>query len=190
MGRTSDPLGVVINVVSEIGTWGMVDNPNILSWAELYRDSMAKCPYGHAFLEPPVLGPSCGLGKLGYMDDQGHWRLLIDLADKQALRDGRYTPFRFPVEAEPDLQTWGPVKSANVAESQITLSSDADAAALSIPVGFGGAMEYESTGNFGAVLMSDVDVELTGYDVRGSFIKWLEDHAATIRKNHSTILLL
>lgn len=154
------------------------------NWAGLYRDSMAKCPYGHAFFEPPVLGTSFGLGKMGYMDDEGHWRLVIDLADKQALKDGKYTPFRFPVEAEPDLQTWGPVKSANVAENKITLSGEADAAALGIPVGFGGAVEYESTSNFGAVLMSDVDVEVTGFDVRGPFIKWLEENAATIRKNH------
>lgn len=161
----------------------MGDDPN---WAELYRDSLAKCPYGHAFFEPPVLGSSFGLGKVGYMDDQGHWRLIIDLADKQALKDGKYTAFRFPVEADPDTQTWGPVKSANVAETKITVSGEADAAALGIPVGFGGAVEYESTSNFGAVLMSDVDVEVTGYDVRGPFIKWIEDNAATIRKNHKT----
>lgn len=159
----------------------MGDNQN---WAELYRESMAKCPYGHAFFEPLVLGSSFGLGKVGYMDDLGHWRLIIDLANKQSLKDGGYTPFRFPVEADPDLQKWGPVKSANVAENKIALSGDADAAALGIPVGFGGAMEYESTSNFGAVLMSDVDVEVTGYDVRGPFIKWLEENAATIRKNH------
>lgn len=161
----------------------MGDNQN---WAESYRDSMAKCPYGHAFFEPPVLGSSFGLGKIGYTDDQGHWRLIIDLADKQALKDGKYTPFRFPVEAEPDLQIWGPVKSANVAETKMALSGEADAAALGIPVGFGGAIEYESTSNFGAVLMSDVDVEVTGYDVRGPFIKWLQDNAAMIRKNHKS----
>lgn len=154
------------------------------NWAVLYRESMAKCPYGHAFFEPPVLGSSFGLGKIGYMDDQGHWRLIIDLANKQSLKDGGYTPFRFPVEADPDLQKWGPVKSANVAENKIALSGEADAAALGIPVGFGGAVEYESTSNFGAVLMSDVDVEVTGYDVRGPFIKWLEENAATIRKNN------
>lgn len=156
------------------------------NWAELYRDSMAKCPYGHAFFEPPTLGSTFGLGKIGYMDDQGHWRLVINLGDKQALKDGGYTPFRFPVEADPDLQKWGPVKSANVAETKIAVSGDADAAALGIPVGFGGAVEYESTSNFGAVLMSDVDVEVTGYDVRGPFIKWLEENAAKIRKNHKT----
>lgn len=159
----------------------MGDNQN---WAELYRDSLAKCPYGHAFFEPPVLGSNFGLGKVGYIDDQGHWRLIVDLSDKQALKEGKYTPFRVPVEAGPDLQTWGPVKSANVAETKIALSGDVDAAALGIPVGFGGAVEYESTSNFGAVLMSDADVEVTGYDVRGPFIKWLQDNAATIRKNH------
>ncbi|KAI3390519.1 hypothetical protein diail_9286 [Diaporthe ilicicola] len=156
------------------------------NWAALYRDSMAKCPYGHAFFEPPVLGPSFGLGKVGYTDDQGHWRLILDLADKKALADGKYTSFRPPVEAEPDHQTWGPVKSADVAETKITLSGEADAAALGIPVGFGGAIEYESASNFGAVLMSDVDVEITGYDVRGPFMKWLEENASKIRKNHKS----
>ncbi|KAH8771614.1 hypothetical protein F5883DRAFT_664541 [Diaporthe sp. PMI_573] len=45
-------------------------------------------------------------------------------------------------------------------------------------------MKYESTGNFGAVLVSDVDVELAGYDIRGPFIRWLEGNAATIREKH------
>jgi hypothetical protein len=158
--------------------------------AERYRKSMRPHPFGYALYKPPLYSRLFP-GVLGYLDDDREWHPVLDLnrgeilniATGQTIDPQRYTPFATPVLKTPDARFWEPRVSSKHSETAIAIGCAADALALALPVSVGGAVEYASKKDFGAILMCDDAVENEGFDVRAPFLAWLKKNAATLVKD-------
>jgi len=155
--------------------------------AERYRKSMRPHDFGYAMYKPPLysrLRP----GLLGYLDEDREWHPLLDLTKhpifnlttNQPADSQRYTRFATPVLKTPDSRSWEPRVSTKHSETAIAINCEADALAAALPVTVGGAVEYASKTDFGAILMCDDDVVNEGFDVRDPFLKWLKNNSAAL----------
>ncbi|KAL2157884.1 hypothetical protein VTH06DRAFT_4937 [Thermothelomyces fergusii] len=149
------------------------------SLATRYREAMRRHRYGYALYEPAPferLRP----GMLGFLDEYQRWHPVLDLADAAAVTAAGFEPPARLQRAEPDVRRFGPLTASGVKETSITLEAGAGAAALGLPVQVSGALEYSSSGDFGAVLMCDADVVSEGFDFRDPFSVWLRAHAGRL----------
>lgn len=144
--------------------------------AELYRASMIPHRFGYALYEP---APFTRLhpGKLGYLDEYRLWHPILDLTDPAILDAAGYSRVEYPMRSDPDSRFWSPLVSSNVKETGVALEGDLGGASLGLPVDVGGAVQYRTSTDFGAVLMCDSSVVAEGYDYRNPFKVWLKMNA-------------
>lgn len=139
-------------------------------------------------LHKPDLYTRLHPGILGFLDEDSTWHPLLDLTQTpifnitqgKPVEDVNYTPFSTPVLKEPDSRFWGPRVSNKHTEVSIALETEAGALALGLPVDVGGAIEYQSKTDFGAILMCDDAVVADGFDVRDPFLSWLKKNSAAL----------
>ncbi|KAK4155842.1 hypothetical protein C8A00DRAFT_13152 [Chaetomidium leptoderma] len=155
---------------------------------EQYRKAMRAHRLGYALYQPDLytrLHP----GILGYLDDDRTWHPLLDLTQTPIsnltqggtpVPEHKYTPFSPPVPKDPDARFWGPKVSSKSTETTLSLASSADALALGLPLEVGGAVEYQSKADFGAVLLCDDAVVADGFDVRDPSLAWLKRNSAAL----------
>jgi hypothetical protein len=70
--------------------------------------------------------------------------------------------------------------STKHSETTVAIETEADALALALPVTVGGAVEYASKTDFGAILMCDDAVVTEGFDVREPFLAWLKKNSTAL----------
>ncbi|RYO95985.1 hypothetical protein DL765_011723 [Monosporascus sp. GIB2] len=156
--------------------------------SERYRNAMRPHrAFGYALYEPV---PYARLfpGVLGYLDEKRQWHPLLDLTKSpifnivsgKSVEPNTYTPFLPPVGKMPDSRFWEPRVSSKHKETEIKLEAEADALALGLPATVGGALEYQSSVDFGAILMCDDAVVAEGFDVRDPFLVWIKKNSAAL----------
>ena len=91
-----------------------------------------------------------------------------------------FTPLEAQLLSDPDFRAWGPLTSSTVKSNRLKLKGEADALSLSLPVDVGGAVEYSTKTNFGAVLMCDDKVESRGFELRRPFLAWLKQNSKVL----------
>jgi len=149
--------------------------------AERYRESMRSEPYGYALYHPQEhtrLRP----GMLGYLDENKHWHPLLDLRDPQAIANLNLPALKMQMLNERKPEQWGPKTASTVKETTIKLGGDVDAASLGLPLDVGGAVQYSSASDFGAILMCDDKVVPKGFDERKPFLLWLKSNSKALLK--------
>ncbi|KAH6972077.1 hypothetical protein BKA56DRAFT_620646 [Ilyonectria sp. MPI-CAGE-AT-0026] len=156
--------------------------------SERYRTAMRPHrAFGYALYEPV---PYARLfpGVLGYLDEKRQWHPLLDLTKRsifnivrgEAVEPETYTSFLIPVGKTPDSRFWGPRVSSKHSETEVKLEAEADALALGLQATVGGAIEYQSRVDFGAILMCDDAVVAEGFDVRDPFLAWIKKNSAAL----------
>ncbi|KAK3991451.1 hypothetical protein QBC44DRAFT_367904 [Cladorrhinum sp. PSN332] len=155
-----------------------------------YQKSMRYHRLGYALYKPPPFTRLFS-GVLGYLDEDREWHPVLDLTQYPILNittgrpvsPQRYTPLAVPVLKTPDSRFWSPRVSSSSHETAIAINAEADALALALPVTIGGAVEYASQGDYGAILMCDNAVVNEGFDSRELSCKWLKKNSAALRED-------
>ncbi|KAK8031274.1 hypothetical protein PG990_001008 [Apiospora arundinis] len=154
--------------------------------AQRYSDAMACRSHGYALFHPPR-SDELRLGMVGYVDDNGVWHQIANLAKPEELRQKELGAFTLPRDKDPDRMKLGPVVSGTVRGTEVALASEAEAAALGLPLDVSGVIEYASEDSFGAILMCDDEVVIERYDVRDPFVRWLKKNHRAILRRHRDV---
>lgn len=147
--------------------------------ATRYREAMRQHRFGYALYEP-VPFTRLRPGMLGFLDEYQRWHPILDLTDAAAVKEAGLGPLGSTQRAEPDVRHFGPLTASGVAETSVDLTAGVGAAALGLPLEIGTALQYSTSGNFGAVLMCDTEIVTEGFDFRDPFVVWLRRHAAQL----------
>jgi hypothetical protein len=135
--------------------------------------------YGYALFEPPTVA-RLHPGMLGFLDEYRHWHPLLDLSDPIAVQAAGCDAIQAQILSDPDARAWGPLESSTVTSNKVELGAEVDALSLGLPVDIGGAVEYSTQTDFGAILMCDDKVESQGFDERHPFLTWLKRNSKAV----------
>ncbi|KAH7071334.1 hypothetical protein BKA63DRAFT_517745 [Paraphoma chrysanthemicola] len=147
--------------------------------AERYRASMMPHRYGYALFEPQTFA-RLRPGMLGFLDEYRRWHPLLDLSDPIAVEAAGCDAIQKQILSDPDTRAWGPLESSTVTSNDVHLGGEVDALSLGLPVDIGGAVEYSTATDFGAILMCDDKVESQGFDEREPFLDWLKRNSKAV----------
>jgi hypothetical protein len=105
---------------------------------------------------------------------------MLNMVTGQPVVPRIYSPFAVPVRKKPGSRLWEPQVSSRHNERAIAINAEAEALALALPVTAGGAIEYGSMTDFGAILMCDDPFVNEGFDVRQPFLAWLKRNSKAL----------
>jgi hypothetical protein len=135
--------------------------------------------YGYALFEPQTV-TRLRPGMLGFLDEYRRWHPLLDLSDPIAVRAAGCDAIQTQILSDPDTRAWGPLESSTVTSNDLQLGAEVDALSLGLPVDIGGAVEYSTKTDFGAILMCDDKVESQGFEERQPFLTWLKRNSKAV----------
>lgn len=149
--------------------------------AAQYAKSMRLHPYGHGFFDPQpsdVVRP----GVCGYIDELGQWQPITDLANESTLHAARFSIAKTVVKFKTRKHEWGPKVSEAVRFTKVELDMGASGVPAGIPLEASMLVDYQTTTDFGAILVCPSTVVQEGYYHRNPFSQWAQENASAILK--------
>jgi hypothetical protein len=147
-----------------------------------YAKSMKRHPYRHAFYEPELFD-ALHPGMCGYLNELGQWQPIAeDLNDPEALKLEGFSASSTLDKALPRKHKWGPKISNAVTYTKTGLKAGASSAPAGIPADASVLFDYQSSTDFGAILVCPETVVQEGFYHQEPFRKWAFDNATAILK--------
>lgn len=153
----------------------------MVSLDRVYVEQMRHHPYGLALFHP-VSTNTIQPGSVGFFNDLGFWNPIAHLEDLSTLQKHGLKPPREPLERSPPerIIRWTPRTSSRVTQKLLGFSVGAGALATGLPVDASIALEYKTSGNCGAVIISSSPVVRQAYYYQSPFKKWVADNASIL----------
>lgn len=151
------------------------------SLADTYAERMRVHPYGFALYHPAstrVMRPGC----VGFLDSHGVWTPIAHLEDSDSLtKHGLRFPKQSLTVAKTERITgWDPKVSNGVTERSGGIDLGAGGAATGLPVDASLRLEYSSSSDVGAVLITSSPISRNGYYYQSPFKDWVKANARAL----------
>ncbi|KAF1831602.1 hypothetical protein BDW02DRAFT_44472 [Decorospora gaudefroyi] len=144
---------------------------------DLYADLMKVYPFGLGLYKPPstlALRP----GSVGYFNELGVWQPIVQLENAEDVKGkGLKIPEEELAKHEFDPETdWAPMYSTEVIEADIASKIKAGASTGTVSLEGKLFLEFHSSSNSGAVMMTAKPVSHRAYYYESPFSRWVADN--------------